>query len=106
MRVLVVSAPLAGHLRPMLPLVQAVRDRDHEVLVATGGDACTPDLDIPVEDVVPGFRFGRVASGMMLRHPMIARAELRTTAAEVRDEMAAMPAPKDVAKRLEQLPVA
>jgi UDP:flavonoid glycosyltransferase YjiC (YdhE family) len=37
---------------------------------------------------------------------LITDGSLRTTAAEVRDEMAAMPAPKDVAERLEQLPVA
>jgi UDP:flavonoid glycosyltransferase YjiC (YdhE family) len=37
---------------------------------------------------------------------LITDESLRTTAGEVRDEMAAMPAPKDVAERLEQLPAA
>jgi len=35
---------------------------------------------------------------------LITDESLRTTAAEVRDEMSAMPGPKDIAERLEELP--
>ncbi|MEO3778846.1 nucleotide disphospho-sugar-binding domain-containing protein [Micromonospora sp. B11E3] len=38
MRVLVVSAPLIGHVFPLLPLAVALRQAGHEVLVATGAD--------------------------------------------------------------------
>ena len=39
MRILFVSAPLLGHLNPMVPFIQATQDAGHEVRVATGGDA-------------------------------------------------------------------
>ncbi|MGN9767323.1 nucleotide disphospho-sugar-binding domain-containing protein [Micromonospora sp. SD12] len=81
MRVLVVSAPLIGHVAPLLPLAAALRDAGHEVLVATAADglrAVRPGL--ASRDVAPGFDFGRIARRVLLRHPLIARAELAGTA--------------------------
>src|SRR5688572_29075954 len=81
MRVLVVSAPLVGHVFPLVPLALALRSSGHEVLVATGGDAMAArESGLPVEDVAPGFRMGPVATRMLLRHPLAARAELAGTA--------------------------
>lgn len=79
-RVLVVSAPLIGHVLPLLPLAAALRDAGHEVLVATAADALRAERSgLPVRDVAPMFDFGRIARAMMLRHPLIARAELAGT---------------------------
>ena len=80
MRILFVSAPLLGHLNPMVPFIQATQDAGHEVRVATGGDALNglPD-GIASTDVAPGFDFGRIARKVMLRHPLIARAEMNGT---------------------------
>lgn len=62
MRVLIVSAPLQGHLLPLLPLAFAWRDAGHEVLVASGADALAVDLGgLAAHDVAPGFSFGRIA---------------------------------------------
>ncbi|GAA3191835.1 nucleotide disphospho-sugar-binding domain-containing protein [Dactylosporangium siamense] len=82
MRVLFVSAPLLGHVLPLVPLAEAFRRAGHEVLVATAADALTAGraVKLPVADVAPGFSFGRTARRMMLRHPLIARAELAGTA--------------------------
>jgi hypothetical protein len=61
----------------MVPLACAMRDAGHDVLVATAGDALAVRVDgVPVEDVAPTFRFGRVAWQTMLRHLLIAKAEL------------------------------
>ncbi|PWU47852.1 glycosyltransferase [Micromonospora sp. S4605] len=77
MRVLVVSAPLIGHVFPLVPLTVALRDAGHEVLVATAADGLdVARSGLPVRDVAPGFDFGRIARGMLLRHPLVARAEL------------------------------
>ncbi|WP_338051847.1 glycosyltransferase [Pseudonocardia acidicola] len=72
-----VSAPLLGHLLPMLPLTRALHAAGHEVRVAAGGDALSADTaGLGVIDVAPGFRFGRVATRTVLAHPRAARAEL------------------------------
>lgn len=77
MRILIVSMPLTGHVLPLLPLARALRDAGHEVLIATGGDGLAASRSgLPVRDVAPAFDFGRIARGVMLRHPLIARAEL------------------------------
>ncbi|MFB9319346.1 nucleotide disphospho-sugar-binding domain-containing protein [Cryptosporangium minutisporangium] len=78
MRVLVVSAPLPGHVLPLVPLSRALVAAGHDVLVATAADAASTvrELGLPVEDVAPEFDFGAVARGIMLRHPLVARAEL------------------------------
>lgn len=76
MRVLAVSAPLLGHVFPMVPLLSALTEIGHEVRVATGGDALRAgESGPPTVDVAPGFAFDRVARSVMLRHPLVARAE-------------------------------
>jgi UDP:flavonoid glycosyltransferase YjiC (YdhE family) len=81
MRVLVVSAPLIGHVFPLVPLALALRSSGHEVMVATGGGAtAVRDAGLAAEDIAPGFRMGPVATRMLLRHPLAARAELAGTA--------------------------
>jgi UDP:flavonoid glycosyltransferase YjiC (YdhE family) len=76
-RILFVSAPLIGHLFPMVPLAVALREAGHEVRVAAGGDAAAArPAGLEVDDVVPGFDFGRIARRVLLRHPLIGRAEL------------------------------
>jgi UDP:flavonoid glycosyltransferase YjiC (YdhE family) len=42
-RILFTASPLVGHVFPMLPLMHAARDAEHEVVVATGPDM-VPDL--------------------------------------------------------------
>jgi UDP:flavonoid glycosyltransferase YjiC (YdhE family) len=77
MRILVVASPLQGHVLPLIPLAAASRDAGHDVLIATGGDNLTIDLDgLPVHDIAPGFRFGAVAGRVALRHPLRVRREL------------------------------
>ena len=77
MRVLFVSVPLLGHLFPMVPLAEALRVAGHEVLLAAGGSALAARRSgLPVEDIAPAFDFGRIARRTLLRHPLIARAEL------------------------------
>ncbi|MEU6077662.1 nucleotide disphospho-sugar-binding domain-containing protein [Micromonospora sp. NPDC047074] len=81
MRVLVVSAPLIGHVLPLLPLAAALREAGHEVLVATAADGLRAARSgVAVRDVAPRLDFGRIARGIMLRHPLVARAELAGTA--------------------------
>ncbi|MEU0562980.1 glycosyltransferase [Dactylosporangium sp. NPDC006015] len=81
MRVLFVSAPLLGHILPLVPLAEALRRAGHDVLIATAADALTAGrtAKLPVVDVAPGFSFARIARRTMLRHPFIARAELAGT---------------------------
>ena len=51
------------------------------MLIATGSDAAaTRPAGLPIEDVAPGFDFGRIARSVMIRHPLIARAELAGSA--------------------------
>lgn len=81
MRVLLVSAPLTGHLLPMLPLGEALWEAGHDVLVATGGDAMGADTgDLPVIDIARDLSFARIAARSMAAHPLDARAELAGTA--------------------------
>lgn len=77
MRVLFVSAPLLGHVFPLVPLAQAVEAAGHEVMIATAGDALqVAQSGLTTCDIAPGFTFGRIAAATMLRHPLIARQEL------------------------------
>jgi UDP:flavonoid glycosyltransferase YjiC (YdhE family) len=81
MRVLVVAAPLIGHVFPLVPLARAIKAAGDEVLVATGGDGVrVADSGLPVEDVAPRFSMGPIAGRVMLRHPIVARAEMAGTA--------------------------
>ena len=79
MRVLVVAAPLLGHVFPLMPLALALREAGHEVVVATGGEALrVRDSGLRVEDVVPAnVRFGPIALRIMLTHPLVAKREMR-----------------------------
>ncbi|GAA3688908.1 salmochelin biosynthesis C-glycosyltransferase IroB [Lentzea roselyniae] len=79
MRVLVVAAPLLGHVFPLMPLALALRDAGHDVVVATGGEALrVRDSGLHVEDVVPAnVRFGPIALRIMLTHPLVAKREMR-----------------------------
>jgi hypothetical protein len=78
MRVLVVAAPLLGHVFPLIPLALALRDAGHEVMVATGGEALrVRESGLDVEDVVPGnVRFGPIALRIMVAHPLVAKREM------------------------------
>jgi hypothetical protein len=79
MRVLVVAAPLLGHVFPLMPLALALRDAGHDIVVATGGEALrVRDSGLHVEDVVPGkVRFGPIALRILVTHPVVARREMR-----------------------------
>lgn len=79
MRVLVVAAPLLGHVFPLMPFALALRDAGHEVVVATGGEALrVRDSGLHVEDVVPAkVRFGPIALRIMVTHPFVAKREMR-----------------------------
>lgn len=98
MRIFVASAPLLGHVFPMVPLARALRDAGHDVLVATAGHGLAArQHDLHVEDIAPNLRFGRIAGRVLLGHPLIARAEFAGEAgsraisrvfAAVNDEMA------------------
>lgn len=77
MRLLVVAAPLAGHLTALLPLAAAVRAAGHDVVIATGDTALGVDSGgIETHDVTPGLRFGRVGAAVSLRHPRAVWAEM------------------------------
>ncbi|MBM7495332.1 UDP:flavonoid glycosyltransferase YjiC (YdhE family) [Micromonospora luteifusca] len=81
MRVLVVSAPLVGHVFPLVPLAVALRDAGHDVLLAAGDSGlAAAEAGLPVRDIAPGFDFGRIARRVFPRHPFIARAEMAGTA--------------------------
>lgn len=71
MKLLVVSAPLVGHVAPMLPLAAAARAAGHDVLIATSGDALRVDAGgLAVRDV-GGTRFARAVLGAALANPRL-----------------------------------
>jgi UDP:flavonoid glycosyltransferase YjiC (YdhE family) len=79
MRIMFVSAPLQGHLLPLVPLAAACRDAGHDVILASG--AFPPDvMGLRTADIGAGFSLARSAIRVALRHPGIARAEMRGTA--------------------------
>lgn len=72
-RILFVGMPLLGHLFPMLPLARTLRDRGHQVTVATGGDACAVVArELPVVDVAPAIDHVRAALRGLAAHPLLA----------------------------------
>lgn len=76
-RILVVSAPLVGHLLPLLPLAGALRDGGHEVLLASGGAAAGVDTGgIELRDVAGGATVGRAAGRVLLTRPLVGLREL------------------------------
>jgi hypothetical protein len=79
MRLLFVAAPLQGHLLPLIPLAAACRDAGHDVLLASGN--FPPDLlGLRTADIGGRFSLPRAAIRTALRHPLIARAEMRGVA--------------------------
>src|SRR3569833_1000438 len=79
MRVLFVAAPLPGHVMPLIPLAAACRAAGHDVVLAAG--AFPPDvLSLRTADIGGRFSLPRSAIRVALRHPRIARAEMRGTA--------------------------
>jgi UDP:flavonoid glycosyltransferase YjiC (YdhE family) len=74
MRVLVVASPMVGHVLPLLPLAEALRDAGHEVLLATGpeGMAAARSGGVEVRDVAPGLTVGPSFGKVALRHPVLA----------------------------------
>jgi UDP:flavonoid glycosyltransferase YjiC (YdhE family) len=74
MRVLVVAAPLTGHLLPLVPIARALGHAGHEVVVGTTGDAlevCPSDLT--TADVAPRLRMMPLFLRFAARHPRLAR---------------------------------
>jgi len=79
MRIVFVAAPLQGHLLPLIPLAAACRDAGHDVVLAGGG--FPPDvLGLRTADIGAAFSLPRSAIRVALRHPRIARAEMRGVA--------------------------
>lgn len=79
MRILFVAAPLQGHVLPLIPLAAACRDAGHDVTVA--GGSFPPDvLGLRTADIGADFSLARSAIRVALRHPRIARAEMRGVA--------------------------
>jgi len=77
--VLVVAAPLLGHVLPLVPLAAALRAAGNEVLVAAG-DVADRVGGLPAHDLAPGFRLDRAALRVLATHPLVARRELQGTA--------------------------
>ncbi|WP_127508235.1 glycosyltransferase [Actinoplanes solisilvae] len=76
MRILFVAAPLQGHLLPLVPLAAACRDAGHDVVLAAGG--FPPDvLGLRTADIGGAFSLPRSAIRTALRHPRLARAEMK-----------------------------
>jgi hypothetical protein len=79
MHIMFVAAPLQGHLLPLVPLAAACRDAGHDVTLAAGG--FPPDvLGLRTADIGGAFSLARSAIRVALRHPGIARAEMRGAA--------------------------
>lgn len=77
MKILVVAAPLLGHVLPLVPLAVALRAAGHEVRVASGGDVSAVHTQgLPLEDIAVGQRWGRVTAVDALRRPASAVREL------------------------------
>jgi UDP:flavonoid glycosyltransferase YjiC (YdhE family) len=74
MRVLFVSAPMVGHVLPLLPLAGALRVAVHEVLVATGpeGMDAARSSGLDARDVAPGLRVLPSFTRTAVRHPVLA----------------------------------
>jgi hypothetical protein len=81
MRILFVAAPLQGHLLPLVPLAAACRDAGHDVILAAGG--FPPDvMGLRTAEIGAGFSLPRAAVRVMVRHPGLARDEMRGVAGQ------------------------
>lgn len=77
MKVLVVAAPLPGHVLPLVPLAVALEQAGHQVRVACGGQVSTRHTHgLPLEDVAGGVGLVRTATATVLRRPAVAVREL------------------------------
>jgi len=79
MRVLVVAAPLTGHLLPLVPLAAALRAQGHEVTVASGGDLRSV-AGFPVHDIGSRLRLRLLGLTLAAKHPRLVGPEMRGTA--------------------------
>jgi UDP:flavonoid glycosyltransferase YjiC (YdhE family) len=79
MRIVFVAAPLQGHLLPLVPLAAACHDAGHDVVLASGGFPGDV-LGLRTADIGARFSLPKSALRTALRHPRLARAELRGTA--------------------------
>jgi UDP:flavonoid glycosyltransferase YjiC (YdhE family) len=72
MRVLVVAAPMVGHILPLLPLAAALRDAGHDVVVATAAEGleAAGSTGLDARDVAPRVRIGPTFGKAALRHPL------------------------------------
>ncbi|MFG1602981.1 nucleotide disphospho-sugar-binding domain-containing protein [Actinoplanes sp. NPDC049265] len=79
MRIVFAAAPLQGHLLPLIPLAAACRDAGHDVVLAAGN--FPPDVrGLRTADIGASFSLPRSAVRASLRHPALARSEMRGTA--------------------------
>jgi hypothetical protein len=79
MRIVFVAAPLQGHLLPLIPLAAACREAGHEVILASGN--FPPEVrGLRTADIGASFSLPRAALRAALRHPGLARAEMRGAA--------------------------
>ncbi|MGK5111217.1 MULTISPECIES: nucleotide disphospho-sugar-binding domain-containing protein [unclassified Geodermatophilus] len=72
MRVLLVAAPLTGHVLPLVPPARALRDAGHDVLFATAAEGVdvVRRAGLPAHDVAPGLSMRRAFVAPLLRHPV------------------------------------
>src|SRR4051794_5026971 len=79
MRALFVASPLVGHVLPLVPLAQALRDAGHDVVLATGADGLGAgrSAGLDTRDVAPGIDLRKAFVGVALRHPVLAARELK-----------------------------
>jgi UDP:flavonoid glycosyltransferase YjiC (YdhE family) len=69
MRVLLATPPLLGHVLPMVPLAQAIQNRGHDVLWATGPDSQGAVRNAGLHGVVAGLTAGEAMQEFWRRHP-------------------------------------
>lgn len=79
MRVLVVAAPLTGHLLPLVPLAAALRAQGHEITIAAGGDLRAVG-GFPVHDIAGRLHLTRLGLRLAVTHPWLVVPETRGTA--------------------------
>jgi UDP:flavonoid glycosyltransferase YjiC (YdhE family) len=79
MRVLVVAAPLTGHLLPLVPLAAAMRAQGHDVTVASGGEVRSV-AGFPVHDIGSRLRLRLLGLTLAATHPRLVGPEMRGTA--------------------------
>ena len=72
MRILLVAAPMVGHVLPHVPVALALRDAGHEVMLATAADGvgAAQKAGVPVRDVAPALSMGPLMIRALLRHPV------------------------------------